>query len=80
MAADQFVLGWCAACAREVLTHADVDADGTARRLCLICDGPVDEGLRQGQEADLAGMGYVLIDPSHTCGTSGCGSGNCGCG
>lgn len=72
-----FLVGWCASCAREVLTWADYDADEVEARRCVHCETPVSAQLHSAKGSDLARHGYSVIEPK-TCGSGGCGSGRCG--
>jgi len=72
-----FALGWCAGCAREVLTHTDYGAEGAEQRRCVHCDHPVEAGVRRARGSELAEHGYGLVEASG-CGKSNCGGGRCG--
>jgi hypothetical protein len=76
-AALEFPIGWCAACARHVLTHADPEADGAQGRLCVHCDAPIDAELRAVEQGELDAHGYAVIE-NYNCGNPNCGGGRCG--
>ena len=71
----EFATGYCSACEREVLTHADFDDTGTERRLCLHCDTAIDVEMTKGSA--LSAYGYDVVEP-RGCSSGGCGSGRCG--
>jgi hypothetical protein len=72
-----FPVGYCARCARDVLTHVHLDADGDDQRLCLHCDATMDpEELRWIGEAELLAIGYAPV-PQGGCGRPDCGQGRC---
>lgn len=75
----ELVVGWCPACAREVLTHISYDEHDREHRACVDCDAEVEAELRLASAGELAEDGYVLYEDSG-CGSSGsgCGSGGCG--
>jgi hypothetical protein len=72
-----FLVGWCAACGREVLTHGEQGVNGAELRFCVGCDELVSGELRIAKGRDLADLGYAEI-PASGCGSGGCGSGACG--
>ena len=71
----EFTLAWCPACERDVLTHAHFDADGPERRLCVHCDGDI-ENQRVLPIDDLEAQGYAVIE-LEGCGKPDCGGGRC---
>jgi hypothetical protein len=73
----EIAFAWCAACAREVLTHGDYDAEGRERRLCVHCDGPAAVEQRAVRLGDLDAEGYALVE-EQGCGRPDCGGGRCG--
>lgn len=76
LAAERFVVGWCAACRRDTITHvAEADA-AEERRLCVYCDGRVSEDLRRLTLAELRVLGFGEVPPD---GERGGGCGSCGC-
>ena len=72
-----FTVGWCARCARDVLTWSDYGAVDSELHRCLHCDDVVASHLRQAKGSDLAERGYSVVEASG-CGSGGCGSGQCG--
>jgi hypothetical protein len=76
-APEGFPVAPCARCAREVLVHVEVDAQGGERRRCLHCDAEIDPTrLRWVSEAALETLGYAIYGEG--CGRPGCGGGGCG--
>lgn len=75
VAEAEFLVGHCATCGRDVLTHADFDADDVERRLCLACDAVVERDLRGATREELAALGYTEIPPPTSC--SPCGARSC---
>jgi|MudIll2142460700_1097286.scaffolds.fasta_scaffold48860_2 hypothetical protein len=71
-----FVVAWCATCAREVLTCLGDDAEREPRR-CVHCDQPIAGGFRLATGTELATEGYHEIDPPAGCGAAACGGGSC---
>jgi DNA-directed RNA polymerase subunit RPC12/RpoP len=78
--ATDFPVSRCARCSRDVLTHVDLEDDGTERRRCLHCDAEIDpQEVRWVAEPELATLGYALQgDAPVGCGRPGCGMGRCG--
>jgi hypothetical protein len=76
---DGFPISHCGRCARDVLTHVDLDPNGEPRRLCLHCDAEIDPAeVRWAAATELEPLGYVLgADEEGGCGRPGCGRGNC---
>jgi hypothetical protein len=72
-----FPLGWCAHCAREVLTAPAALIGRTDHRLCVHCDGPVAEVLASVLGDELATRGYRVIEDTSGCGRPDCGGGRC---
>ena len=70
----------CARCARDVLTHVRLDAEGGERRHCLHCEVELDpREIRWVLEPELERLGYALAsDEVAGCGRPGCGQGRCG--
>lgn len=74
LAEVEFALGWCAQCARQVLTAAGRGE----HRLCVHCDGAVAEALSSVLGDELATRGYGAIEDTSGCGRPDCGGGRCG--
>ncbi len=73
-----FPVSYCARCARDVLTHAHLDARGEMERSCLHCDGSMDPAeMRWVSEEELAVLGYSEVQTGG-CGRPNCGQGRCG--
>lgn len=70
---SEFLVGWCAICAREVLTFAAEDGPGS---WCVHCGEGVG-GARAVSGEQLRTHGYDLADLSG-CGRPDCGGGRCG--
>ena len=76
--ATDFLVGYCAACEKDVLTHVDLGSDGEDVRRCLHCDELVATSLRSVSSEQLTENGYAVIE-ARTCGNGGgCGAGGCG--
>jgi hypothetical protein len=78
---DRFPVARCAPCGRDVLTHAEIDAQGDERRRCVHCDAGLDpDEVRWVGESELDRLGYHAYgDPAAGgCGRPGCGQGRCG--
>ena len=75
-AALEFVFGWCHACGRDVLTHADYDNSNVEQRRCVHCDGALENGVRLGKGQELAKLGYELLE-NQACGGPDCEGGTC---
>lgn len=74
---DEFIVGHCARCGRDVLTHAGYDEEkGRELRLCVHCDRGVDRELRAVVQAELDSYGYAVIEDLG-CGNPDCGGGRC---
>jgi hypothetical protein len=78
LAEVEFLLGWCAHCAREVLTATTSAGGGTASRACVHCDAAIDGMLSRIPGDELAARGYGVIEDTSGCGRPDCGGGRCG--
>lgn len=74
----EFLLAWCAPCAREVLTAVVGRGGAGGHRACVHCDGPVDDGLCTVPGDELAARGYGVLEDTSGCGRPDCGGGRCG--
>lgn len=76
--ATDFLVGHCAGCEKDVLTHVDLSTDGDEVRRCLHCDDMISAPLRSVGSDQLEANGYAVIE-AKTCGNGGgCGAGGCG--
>jgi hypothetical protein len=75
---SEFPFADCPACAKQVLTHLDFDADGVEVRRCIHCDLVIpSEHLRWAAASALRVNGYALLE-ARTCGNGGgCRAGGC---
>jgi hypothetical protein len=73
----EFVLGYCPECAKQVLTHLDLDPGDEELRRCLHCDAIVTDGLSWATGDDLEASGYALLE-ARTCGNGGGCAAGCG--
>lgn len=73
----EFPVGWCAVCARHVLTHVDFEDENSEQRLCVHCDAHVEAELKAVEQSELDGHGYALVE-DFNCGSPNCGGGRCG--
>jgi len=78
LGSTEFVLGYCEACNKDVLTHIDVDACGDETRRCLHCDAQIIAGLRTVDADELEATGYALVEARGCGGGGGCAVGGCG--
>jgi hypothetical protein len=74
----------CSACEKIVLTYISTSPisgidDGQESRLCVHCDGAVEQRLEWIGAGDLEDLGYYFGAPPEKP-TGGCGSGDGGCG
>jgi hypothetical protein len=74
----EFLLGWCAHCAREVLTAVTSAATKVEERACVHCDTTIVAPFSQVAGDDLAARGYGAIEDTSGCGRPDCGNGRCG--
>ncbi len=70
---SSFTVGHCSACAADVLTYVDFDANGALVHNCLGCGAALHEDLQSVSPDQLAEHGYEIAAPG-SCGSGGCGS------
>lgn len=72
-----FSIGYCATCAKDVLTHVDLGPANEEIRRCLHCDALITR-LRLVSSEELQAHGYALIE-ARVCGNGGgCSVSGCG--
>jgi hypothetical protein len=75
---EEFLLGHCPVCAKDVLTHIDIGPDDEEIRCCVHCDAHVGNGMRAVSADELEAFGYAIVD-ARVCGNGGgCSAGGCG--
>ncbi len=72
----QFPLGYCAVCAREVMTYLEADDGEVESRRCLHCDELLAD-WRHATSDEIESAGYSLVE-ARACGNGGGCSSGCG--
>lgn len=76
-AQEELPLGYCRACARQVLSYLAF-GDDAEERLCVHCDAPLRvDAAAAARDAELAEHGYALVEERGGCGSGGCAAGGC---
>jgi len=76
---NDFPVGDCGHCGRQVLAYVAYESDGGEALCCVHCDLPITSAARSASGAELSEIGYGLVEASGGgCGSGGCGSGQCG--
>jgi hypothetical protein len=71
----EFLLGYCPACQKDVLTYFDLELHDHEIRRCLHCDRVITDEIRPMSGADLEASGYTVLG-ARSCGNGGaCGMG-----
>ena len=73
----EFVLGYCPACAKSVLTYFDLGPGDEEVRRCLLCDASIIADFKWVTSAELEARGYTIVE-ARTCGNGGGCSTSCG--
>ena len=75
---SEFLVGFCQHCAKEVLTHVDLDLADNEILRCLHCDEPIQSSLRVIWGDEIETTGYALLE-ARSCGNGGgCSVSGCG--
>ena len=75
----EFPVTFCAACARDVLCHFELDTDDREVGRCVECAAVVaPTAIRWLPMAELEKSGYGFVLPEGGCGRRDCGNGRCG--
>jgi len=75
---SDFLVGYCLACDKNVLTHLDLTPDDGEIRRCLHCDEIIPGPFKSVSSDQLEANGYAIVE-ARTCGNGGgCGVGGCG--
>jgi len=74
---EEFLLGWCGNCGKEVLPYVEIDAGDREVRRCLHCDAVLDHTLHGATAVQVQEAGYQIVE-ARTCGNGGGCSSGCG--